>query len=40
MDPLGEKFMPVSPYVAMGNNPVMMVDLDGRANINHQYDES
>jgi RHS repeat-associated protein len=30
VDPLGEKYMPISPYAYALNNPVMFVDHDGR----------
>ncbi|TAF31666.1 MAG: hypothetical protein EAZ57_11100, partial [Cytophagales bacterium] len=30
IDPLAEKYTPFSPYVVMGNNPVMFLDPDGR----------
>ena len=30
MDPLCEKYYDISPYAYCGNNPVMLVDLDGR----------
>lgn len=30
MDPLAEKYYPVSTYVYVSNNPIIMIDPDGR----------
>ena len=36
VDPLAEKYYPISPYAYVANNPIMYVDHDGREIVNHR----